>query len=77
MRYTPRFDSLESRTVPSTVSFNPLTATLTVTGTSKKDSIVIKDDGTNNTAPSSSPATAVRCLLPDRPPVSTRCTRLM
>jgi hypothetical protein len=49
MRYTPRFDSLESRTVPSTVSFNPLTATLTVTGTSKKDSIVIKDDGTNNT----------------------------
>lgn len=48
MRCTPRFDSLEARTVPSTVSFNPTTATLTVTGTSKKDSIVIADDGTNN-----------------------------
>ena len=48
MRYTPRFESLEDRTVPSTVSFNPATATLTVTGTNKKDSIVITDDGTNN-----------------------------
>jgi hypothetical protein len=49
MHYTPRFESLEVRTVPSTVSFNPTTATLTVTGTSKQDSIVITDDGTNNT----------------------------
>jgi hypothetical protein len=48
MRYTPRLESLEIRTVPSTVSFNPTTATLTVTGTNKKDSIVITDDGTNN-----------------------------
>jgi hypothetical protein len=48
MRYTPRFESLEHRTVPSTISFNPTTATLTVTGTTKKDSIVITDDGTNN-----------------------------
>ena len=48
MRYIPRFDSLEGRTVPSTVSFNPAMATLTVTGTNKKDSIVITDDGTNN-----------------------------
>ena len=48
MRYTPRFESLEYRTVPSTISFNPTTATLTVTGTNKKDSIVITDDGTNN-----------------------------
>jgi hypothetical protein len=50
MRYTPRFESLENRTVPSTVSFNPATATLTVTGTNKKESIVITDDGTNNTS---------------------------
>jgi hypothetical protein len=49
MRYTPRFESLENRTVPSTVSFNPVTATLTVTGTNKRDSVVITDDGTNNT----------------------------
>ena len=48
MRYTPRLESLEIRAVPSTVSFNPTTATLTVTGTNKKDSIVITDDGTNN-----------------------------
>ena len=48
MRYTPRFDSLEHRTVLSTFSFNPGTATLTVTGTTKKDSVVITDDGTNN-----------------------------
>jgi hypothetical protein len=48
MRYTPRFDSLEVRTVPSTISFNPTSGTLTVTGTNKKDSIVITDDGTNN-----------------------------
>jgi hypothetical protein len=48
MRYTPRFESLEGRTVPSTISFNPATATLTVTGSNKKDSIVITDDGTNN-----------------------------
>jgi hypothetical protein len=50
LRYTPRFESLEGRTVLSTVSFNPVTATLTVTGTSKKDAIVINDDGTNNTS---------------------------
>jgi hypothetical protein len=48
MRYTPRFESLEERAVPSTISFNSTTATLTVTGTNKKDSIVIIDDGTNN-----------------------------
>ena len=48
MRYAPHFESLEDRAVPSTVSFNPTTATLTVTGTNKKDSIVITDDGTNN-----------------------------
>lgn len=48
MRYSPRFDSLEARTVLSTFSFNPTTATLTVTGTNKKDAIVITDDGTNN-----------------------------
>jgi hypothetical protein len=48
MRCTPRFESLENRTVLSTFSFNPMTATLTVTGTSKKDAIVITDDGTNN-----------------------------
>jgi hypothetical protein len=48
MRYAPHFESLEDRAVPSTVSFNPATATLTVTGTNKKDSIVITDDGTNN-----------------------------
>jgi hypothetical protein len=48
MHYTPRFELLEHRAVPSTVSFNPATATLTVTGTNKKDSIVITDDGTNN-----------------------------
>ena len=48
MRYTPRFESLENRTVLSTVSFNSATATLTVTGTNKKDSVVITDDGTNN-----------------------------
>ncbi len=48
MRYAPHLESLEDRAVPSTVSFNPTTATLTVTGTNKKDSIVITDDGTNN-----------------------------
>jgi hypothetical protein len=48
MRYAPRFDSLEVRAVPSTFSFVPTTGTLTVTGTNKKDSIVITDDGTNN-----------------------------
>ncbi len=48
MHYMPRFELLEDRTVPSTVSFNPATATLTVTGTNKKDSVVITDDGTNN-----------------------------
>jgi hypothetical protein len=30
------------------MSFNPVTATLTVTGSNQKDSIVITDDGTNN-----------------------------
>jgi hypothetical protein len=48
MRYTPRFESLENRTVPSSFTFNGATGTLTVTGTSTKDSIVINDDGTNN-----------------------------
>jgi hypothetical protein len=48
MRYTPRFESLEGRTVPSTFSFSAATGTLTVTGTNAKDSIVITDDGTNN-----------------------------
>jgi hypothetical protein len=48
MRYSPGFDSLEARTVLSTFSFNPTTATLTVTGTNKKDAIVVTDDGTNN-----------------------------
>jgi hypothetical protein len=48
MRYTPRFESLEHRTIPSTFSFNAATATLTVTGTNNRDSIVITDDGTNN-----------------------------
>ena len=48
MRYTPRLESLEDRTVLSTVSFNPVMATLTVTGTNKKDAVIITDDGTNN-----------------------------
>ena len=48
MHYIPRFELLEDRAVPSTVSFNPATATLTVTGTNKKDAVVITDDGTNN-----------------------------
>jgi hypothetical protein len=39
---------LEDRAVPATFSFNPATATLTVTGTAGKDAIVITDDGTNN-----------------------------
>src|SRR5262249_10364338 len=39
---------LEDRAVPATFSFNPATATLTVTGTPGKDAIVITDDGTNN-----------------------------
>jgi hypothetical protein len=47
-RVLPRFEILEDRSVPSTVSFNPVTATLTVTGTAGKDAIVITDDGTNN-----------------------------
>jgi hypothetical protein len=41
-------EALEDRCVPATFSFNPLTATLTVTGTAGKDAIVITDDGTNN-----------------------------
>src|SRR5262245_12167271 len=41
-------EALEDRCVPATFSFNPATATLTVTGTAGKDAIVITDDGTNN-----------------------------
>jgi hypothetical protein len=41
-------EALEDRCVPATFSFNPTTATLTVTGTAAKDAIVINDDGTNN-----------------------------
>jgi hypothetical protein len=47
-RVLPRLEALEDRAVPSTVSFDPATATLTVTGTAGKDAIVITDDGTNN-----------------------------
>jgi hypothetical protein len=39
---------LEDRAVPATFTFNPLTATLTVTGSNAKEAIVITDDGTNN-----------------------------
>jgi hypothetical protein len=41
-------EALEDRCVPATFSFNPATATLTVTGTSHRDIIDIEDDGTNN-----------------------------
>jgi hypothetical protein len=47
-RFRPRLEALEDRYVPSTVSFNGATGTLTVTGTAGKDAIVITDDGTNN-----------------------------
>src|SRR5262249_47220557 len=47
-RFLPGLEVLEDRSVPSTVSFNAATATLTVTGTAGKDAIVITDDGTNN-----------------------------
>lgn len=39
---------LEDRSVPCTFSFNPATATLTVTGSAAKDAVAITDDGTNN-----------------------------
>jgi hypothetical protein len=47
-RFLPRLEVLEDRSVPSTVTFNGATATLTVTGTAGKEAIVINDDGTNN-----------------------------
>src|SRR5579884_2043563 len=45
---TLQCETLEDRCVPATFSFNPTTATLTVTGTAGKDAVVINDDGTNN-----------------------------
>jgi hypothetical protein len=47
-RILPRLEALEDRWVPSTVNFDGVTATLTVTGSAGKDTVVITDDGTNN-----------------------------
>jgi hypothetical protein len=47
-RFSPCIEVFEDRCVPATFSFNPATATLTVTGTAATDAIVITDDGTNN-----------------------------
>ena len=79
MRYTPRLESLEVRAVPSTVSFNPATATLAVTGTSKKDAIVITDDGTDNAGAPVVVSGNGALVFTSGPTArsSTRCIRLM
>jgi hypothetical protein len=45
---TLRCELLEERDVPCTFSFNPATATLTLTGSAGRDAVVITDNGTNN-----------------------------
>jgi hypothetical protein len=48
-RFVPQVEALGARYVPScTFTFNPVTATLTITGSNQRNTIDIEDDGTNN-----------------------------